>query len=108
MSYWRQFEQGMLSREAVRKLQDCTDVAADKKGKVSQMSEYTAPLSVGIKILLCLWSNFDIIIMHHNHYILLFLCPQSEWSAAHFSYIYMVKFVMSDLDDSISLKSSNR
>ena len=33
MSYWRQFEQGMLSREAVRKLQDCTDVAADKKGK---------------------------------------------------------------------------
>ncbi|KAJ8298747.1 hypothetical protein KUTeg_022807 [Tegillarca granosa] len=33
MSYWRQFEQGMLSREAVRKLQDCTDIAADKRGK---------------------------------------------------------------------------
>lgn len=33
MSYWRQFEQGMLSREAVRKLHDCTDTAADKQGK---------------------------------------------------------------------------
>ncbi|KAK3608482.1 hypothetical protein CHS0354_010327 [Potamilus streckersoni] len=33
MSYWRQFEQGMLSREATRKLQECTDVASDKKGR---------------------------------------------------------------------------
>ncbi|XP_052797553.1 sodium/hydrogen exchanger 10-like isoform X2 [Mya arenaria] len=33
MSYWRQFEQGMLSREATRKLQECTEIAADHKGK---------------------------------------------------------------------------
>ncbi|XP_053385039.1 sodium/hydrogen exchanger 10-like isoform X1 [Mercenaria mercenaria] len=33
MSYWRQFEHGMLSREATRKLQECTEVAADHKGK---------------------------------------------------------------------------
>jgi len=33
MSYWRQFEQGMLSKEATRKLQECTEVAADHKGK---------------------------------------------------------------------------
>ncbi|CAC5362744.1 SLC9A10_11 [Mytilus coruscus] len=33
MSYWRQFEQGMISREGVRKLQECTDIAADKKGR---------------------------------------------------------------------------
>ena len=33
MSYWRQFEQGMLSREATGKLQECTEVAADTKGK---------------------------------------------------------------------------
>ncbi|KAK3101953.1 hypothetical protein FSP39_007588 [Pinctada imbricata] len=39
MSYWRQFEQGMLSREAVRKLQDCTDVSADKKGKFIDVDE---------------------------------------------------------------------
>ncbi len=31
-SYWRQFEHGMLSREAVRKLNDCVDSAADKEG----------------------------------------------------------------------------
>lgn len=37
MSYWRQFEQGMLSREAVRKLHDCTDTAADKQGKYVQI-----------------------------------------------------------------------
>ncbi|OWF55657.1 sodium/hydrogen exchanger 10-like isoform X2 [Mizuhopecten yessoensis] len=39
MSYWRQFEQGMLSREAVRKLQDCSDIAADKKGKSLDVEE---------------------------------------------------------------------
>lgn len=39
MSYWRQFEQGMLSREAVRKLQECTDIAADKKGKSLDVEE---------------------------------------------------------------------
>ncbi|XP_062603630.1 sodium/hydrogen exchanger 10-like [Saccostrea cucullata] len=39
MSYWRQFEQGMLSREAVRKLHDCTDVAADKQGKFIDVDE---------------------------------------------------------------------
>ncbi|KAL4225679.1 Sodium/hydrogen exchanger 10 [Mactra antiquata] len=33
MSYWRQFEHGMLSREATRKLQECTEVASDHKGK---------------------------------------------------------------------------
>ncbi|KAH3877178.1 hypothetical protein DPMN_001037, partial [Dreissena polymorpha] len=33
MSYWRQFEQGMLSREATRKLQECTEIASDTKGK---------------------------------------------------------------------------
>ncbi|XP_078333950.1 sperm-specific sodium:proton exchanger-like isoform X2 [Crassostrea virginica] len=39
MSYWRQFEQGMLSREAVRKLHDCTDTAADKQGKFLDVDE---------------------------------------------------------------------
>ncbi|XP_033751585.1 sodium/hydrogen exchanger 10-like isoform X2 [Pecten maximus] len=39
MSYWRQFEQGMLSREAVRKLQECADIAADKKGKSLDVEE---------------------------------------------------------------------
>ncbi|KAL5006670.1 hypothetical protein ScPMuIL_015476 [Solemya velum] len=39
MSYWRQFEQGMLSREATRKLQECTEVAADKKGKFIDSDE---------------------------------------------------------------------
>ncbi|XP_055996016.1 sodium/hydrogen exchanger 10-like isoform X4 [Ostrea edulis] len=39
MSYWRQFEQGMLSREAVRKLHDCTDIAADKQGKFIDVDE---------------------------------------------------------------------
>ncbi|KAK6191717.1 hypothetical protein SNE40_003328 [Patella caerulea] len=32
LSYWRQFEQGMLSRESVRTLQGFTEVASDKKG----------------------------------------------------------------------------
>ncbi|KAK6191720.1 hypothetical protein SNE40_003331 [Patella caerulea] len=39
LSYWRQFEQGMLSREAVRKLQECTEVSADKKGKFIDVEE---------------------------------------------------------------------
>ncbi|ESO95291.1 hypothetical protein LOTGIDRAFT_160411 [Lottia gigantea] len=39
LSYWRQFVQGMLSREAVRKLQECTEVAADKKGKFIEVDE---------------------------------------------------------------------
>ena len=33
MSYWRQFEQGMLGGDAVRKLKECAETAADKKGK---------------------------------------------------------------------------
>ncbi|XP_060556352.1 sodium/hydrogen exchanger 10-like isoform X2 [Ruditapes philippinarum] len=33
MSYWRQFEHGMLSRDATRKLQECTEIASDHKGK---------------------------------------------------------------------------
>ena len=32
ISYWKQFEHGMLSREAVRKLGEMIDVATDTEG----------------------------------------------------------------------------
>ncbi len=31
MSYWKQFEHGMLSREAIRKLTECVDEAVDQQ-----------------------------------------------------------------------------
>ncbi|XP_071100546.1 sperm-specific sodium:proton exchanger-like [Haliotis cracherodii] len=39
LSYWRQFEQGMLSREAVQKLQECAECAADGKGMFIDVDE---------------------------------------------------------------------
>ncbi|KAK6191718.1 hypothetical protein SNE40_003329 [Patella caerulea] len=39
LSYWRQFEQGMLSQESVRILQGFTEVASDKKGSFVNIKE---------------------------------------------------------------------
>ncbi|ESO97538.1 hypothetical protein LOTGIDRAFT_152631 [Lottia gigantea] len=39
LSYWRQFEQGMVSQEAVRKLQGYTEVASDKSGQFVDLDE---------------------------------------------------------------------
>lgn len=33
LSYWRQFEQGMLSQDAVRILMELCEIAADNKGR---------------------------------------------------------------------------
>ena len=45
MSYWRQFEHGMLSRDATRKLQECTEIASDHKGKYVTLCSKHSPHS---------------------------------------------------------------
>ena len=39
ISYWKQFEHGMLSREAVRKLVELVDIAADEKDELVNIDE---------------------------------------------------------------------
>ncbi|XP_041365876.1 sodium/hydrogen exchanger 10-like isoform X2 [Gigantopelta aegis] len=46
LSYWRQFEQGMLSRDALQKLDECTEVATDKPGTFIDLEEVKSSWNV--------------------------------------------------------------
>ena len=64
ISYWRQFEHGMISADAVRTLVGSTEVAADMEGAFLSIDELRKSWEVGSMLNPCVKPLLTTVIMH--------------------------------------------